>query len=237
MKQWQTKSGNKVTQLLGGRSNVFLLTHNKKNIIIDTSPKRKWKKLNARLKELNITHLDYLVLTHTHFDHADNARRVKDNYKAKVFVHKSEAGFLTSGGSSVPSGTNLFTRVITTLLAKQIGKKMSIEPCSYDYTVDSSYDLSGLGFNAYIMHTPGHSPGSMSVIVDDEIALVGDTMFGVLRNSVFPPFAADPCKMIESWRTLLETGCSIFLPSHGREKSRLQLSADYKKYRQTYNHN
>ena len=31
----------------------------------------------------------------------------------------------------------------------------------------------------------------MSLVIDDEIAIVGDTMFGVLKKSVFPPYADD----------------------------------------------
>jgi hydroxyacylglutathione hydrolase len=79
------------------------------------------------------------------------------------------------------------------------------------------------------MNTPGHTTGSMSVIVDDEVALVGDTMFGVFKRSVFPPFADDVSEMIKSWGKLLNSNCKFFLPSHGREKSREQLMTVYNK--------
>jgi glyoxylase-like metal-dependent hydrolase (beta-lactamase superfamily II) len=77
-----------------------------------------------------------------------------------------------------------------------------------------------MGFNAYILHTPGHSSGSVSIIVDDEIALVGDTMFGIFPWSVFPPFADDVKQMTESWGKLLETNCRLFLPGHGTANKR-----------------
>lgn len=79
------------------------------------------------------------------------------------------------------------------------------------------------------MHTPGHSIGSMSIIVDNEVAIVGDSMFGVFKWSVFPPFAEDCKQMIQSWGKLLETNCSIFIPSHGTENNRLLVQKDYKK--------
>jgi glyoxylase-like metal-dependent hydrolase (beta-lactamase superfamily II) len=47
-----------------------------------------------------------------------------------------------------------------------------------------------------------------------EIAIVGDAMFGVFRGSVLPPFGDDIGQMIQSWGSLLDTGCSVFLPAH-----------------------
>jgi len=234
MRQWITKNGEIVTQLLGGRSNVFLLAHNDRFIVVDTSPGYRWKKLDRRLKSLNISKIDYLLLTHTHFDHAGSSERLRQSYDAKVFVHKSEAGYLTSGNNPPVYGTNRYTRTIVRILAKAFLKKVKYQPCSCDCIVDSSFDLSESGFNAGIIHTPGHSPGSMSLIVNNEIAIVGDCMFGVFKTSAFPPFAYDPKQMVESWGKLLDTGCTTFLPSHGREKNREQLLNDYNKYNKIF---
>jgi len=63
--------------------------------------------------------------------------------------------------------------------------------------------------------------------VDDEIALVGDTLFGVLPRSVWPPFADDPARMVQSWGQLLETPCRLFLPGHGREIGRERLGRNF----------
>ena len=229
MKTWKTKSGYKIIRLLGGRSNVFLLSNAGKNILIDTSPKVFWKRLEKRIKSLDIKSIDYLILTHTHYDHAANSNILKKKYKSLVFVQQNEAGYLVNGENPVISSTNTVYKLIIKCLGKSLLKMMKYEPCNYDFLVDSHYDLSGLGFNAYILHTPGHTIGSMSVIVDDEIALVGDCMFGVFKSSVYPPFAENTKELIKSWGKLLETDCKLFLPSHGNEKNRRQLIKDYNK--------
>jgi glyoxylase-like metal-dependent hydrolase (beta-lactamase superfamily II) len=229
LKTWKTKSGYKIIQLLSGRSNVFLLTNGGKNILIDTSPKYMWNKLQKRLAALNVNHLDYLILTHTHMDHAENSHRIKGKYNALVIVHKNEASYLTSGNNIIPQGTNFFTRILMNFLAKYLAPRIRYKPCKYDYLVDTKFDLNDFGFNAYIMHTPGHTSGSMSVIIDDEVAIVGDTMFGVFKGSVFPPFANDIKQMINSWGKLLETNCSVFIPSHGSANSRSLVQKDYNK--------
>jgi hydroxyacylglutathione hydrolase len=229
MKTWETKSGYKIIQILSGRSNVFLLTNGEKNILVDTSPGYMWKLLVKRLNKLNIKSIDYLILTHTHADHSENAHSIKDKYKSLLFVHKEEASYLTSGDSFLPQGTTFITKIILNIGIKNIYAGFKNKPCQYDYLVDSEFDLKKFGFNAFILHTPGHSPGSMSVIIDNEIALVGDAMFGIFMGSVFPPFAYDVKLMVKSWGRLLETNCLVFLPSHGTANSRELVQKDFNK--------
>ena len=220
MNKWKTKSGYKIIQILSGRSNVFLLTNGNKNILIDTSVSRSWTRLQKQLD---------LVLTHAHIDHAANANRIKEKFNSKVVLHSKEENYLKNGDNILPKGTNIFTRSIVNIIGKNMFSAFKYELCEPDILVDSEYDLSKIGFNAYLMHTPGHTIGSISLVVDNEIALVGDTMFGIFRRSVFPPYAEDKNLMIKSWGKLLETECSEFLPSHGTANGRFIVQKDYNK--------
>lgn len=230
MRTWNTTSGYKITRVLSGRSNVFLLTNGEKNILIDTSPKFIWNKLERRLKSLEVDIIDYLILTHTHYDHAENSRKIKERYNAQIIVHKDEAAFLTSGENILPNGTNPVTKLIIRLFGERFLSKFSYEPCEYDLLVDTTFDLRDFGFNAYIIHTPGHTTGSMSIIIDDHVAIVGDTMFGVFKWSVFPPYANNITLMIDSWGKLLKTNCQVFLPSHGSANQRSLVQKEYNKW-------
>ena len=189
MKIWNTKSGNKIIQILSGRSNVFVLTNGIKNILIDTGTARKWEKLNSKLKSLNINKLDFLILTHTHFDHVANSFKLKTYYDPKVVVHRKEELYLSNGTNRFPRGTNPITRFLINVIGDKITYKYNFTPCQPDILFDSIFKFNELGFNAYLLETPGHSIGSISLIVDNEIAIVGDAMFGVLKSSIFPPFA------------------------------------------------
>jgi glyoxylase-like metal-dependent hydrolase (beta-lactamase superfamily II) len=229
MKSWKTKSGYNIIQILSGRSNVFLLTDGNKNILIDTSTIYMRNLLKKRLFKLNISKIDYLILTHSHSDHAGNSHWIKERFKSKVFIQKSESSYLTSGKNVLPKGTTWITRLLVNPLTKMLCSYVSYEPCQYDYLVDQVFDLNSFGFNAILLHTPGHTIGSLSVIVDKEVALVGDTMFGIFRGSVFPPYADDINQMINSWGILLETNCSIFIPSHGSANSRAAVQKEYEK--------
>lgn len=224
-----TKSGYKIIRVLSGRSNVFLLTDGQKNILIDSGPKKERKLLIKRLNKLNVIRIDYLILTHSHFDHCENAAYIREKYKAIIIIHKTEASLLASGDNILPNGTNPVTRLIVKLFSEKFIVAKRYEPCISDIQADAVYYLTSAGFDAYILHTPGHTPGSLSVIIDNEVAVVGDTMFGVFTGSVFPPFANDVKQMIYSWGLLLETGCSWYLPGHGSANERILVQSEYEK--------
>ena len=227
MKTWSTSSGIKLVQILSGRSNVFLITNNQKYILVDTSAEFMWKTLQKRLDSLHVKQIDLLILTHTHFDHAANACRIKEKYESAVIIHQSETRFLTTGENILPTGTNIFAKSLVKLFAKQFISIARFSPCNYDIIFDDFFALADYSINGYLIHTPGHTQGSISVIIDNEIALVGDTMFGIFWWTVFPPFAADQDLLINSWGKLLKTNCKVFIPSHGSANKRYLVEKDY----------
>jgi glyoxylase-like metal-dependent hydrolase (beta-lactamase superfamily II) len=229
MKRWETHNGYNIIRILSGRSNVFLLTDGKTNILVDTGPKFVWSILQRRLQKLKVEEIKLLILTHSHFDHAANACRIKKEYGCKVMIHSLEADYLLNGENIVPSGTNPVTGIMVKLLANRMLSVARYQPCTFDYAPESSFDLAEFGFNAAVIHTPGHTGGSMSIIVDNEIALVGDTMFGFFGWTNYPPFAVDPVQLVKSWGILVKTGCNVFLPSHGSAKTRAQVIKNFNK--------
>lgn len=227
MMTWLTSGGIRIIRVLSGRSNVFLVTNGTKNILVDTGCGFEWRLLKLRLNKLTVYHLDCLILTHSHFDHAGNATRIRKTFKTPVIIHSKEAQYLASGKGPVPAGTIGWSKAVAKMLSglgSSIGRYRS---CGHDINVESFYEMDYFGINAYIIHTPGHTAGSVSVIIDDEIAIVGDAMFGIFPGSAFPPFAEDPRQLINSWGKLLDTGCYLFLPSHGSANTRELVQKDY----------
>lgn len=232
LKQWQTTGGQRIYQVLQGRCNCFVLAQGNHYLLIDTGREHAWPELRQSLDRLGIDEhgLDALVLTHTHFDHAENAARVKERYHAPLLVHKNEAEYVKRGDTPLPAGTMFFTRWLLKLFRKKLQPHFRYRPVEADMLIEDRYDLRERGFEATLIHTPGHSAGSISLIVEHEIAIVGDAMFGVVPWSIYPPFADDPRQMIRSWNTLLDTGCSTFLPAHGSPNSRALVQHQYAKY-------
>jgi glyoxylase-like metal-dependent hydrolase (beta-lactamase superfamily II) len=220
-----------IRKLLSGRSNVFLVTNGNNHVIIDSGIAWMRKKLNSRLKAWGITHIDYLILTHCHFDHAGNAAWIKENFGAKAVVHKSEVAMLESGiNQELPDGLTALTRPVVRFLKHYFHPSAHFNPCKADILTDDLYDFKNEGLNVYIIHTPGHSEGSQTIVVDDEIALSGDSMFGIFPGSILPPFGNNLSLLVSSWEKQLKTGCTMFFPSHGFANSRKLVEKEYGNY-------
>lgn len=236
MKIWSTKHNHQVIHLNRTGSNCYLVRNGSHFLMIDTGWAIQWE---DREEVLNLTGvnselLDALILTHAHYDHAGLAARIKRQYDAPVIAHRLEAPLLKKGRAQFPKGSLILTQWILKKLEYVPAINVGYRPVEPDILVDETLDLEDIGFNVRIIHTPGHSAGSISVIVDNEIALVGDAMFGVKADSIFPPIADDPRQMVTTWRKLLETGANLYLPGHGGEVSRHLLQSEWEKYQEIY---
>jgi len=229
MKKWKTKNGVEIIQVLKGRSNSYLIHSEIGNVLLDTGKESAFRRLQENIEALKLPkkNIDLLIITHTHFDHCQNAFAIKKQFNCEIVMSENEAEYAELGFTPLPKGTFPLTRFISKL-GNRIGKsRFGYQPFVPDRLVTGKLNLEA--FRIILIPTPGHSIGSISVIVDNEIAVVGDTLFGVFRKSVFPPFADDVTEMVKSWGTLLLTPCHTFLPGHGSEVSRELLSEVEKK--------
>lgn len=235
MKKWTTRNGSEIYQLLTVRSNVFLLKSNQTTTLIDTSMSLNWHRLQRRIKRLGVTKIDYLFLTHTHFDHAGNAAKIKEKYGAQVIVHHLEAENVATGKNRLPVGTLVYSKMMIKIFETFFTKNFGYQPCQPDLIWNNQPIFENHEIDWQIISTPGHSVGSISLIVDQEIAFVGDAMFGMSRKSVFTPFAEDVPQLVATWGDLLQTPCSLFIAGHGWEISREKLEKNYTLFTQKLN--
>ena len=233
MKKWITTNGTEIYHLLREGSNVYLISTKQKHILVDTGYQFSYNRLikNIRSLKLNSNSIDILILTHTHFDHCRNAFSLKRDFGSRIIMSEFESPYTIAGYTPLPKGTFLIFRLLSNL-GNAIGKRLfGYHSFTADTLITDRYDLKNEGLDIKLINTNGHSIGSISVIVDNEIAIVGDAMLGKFKWSIFPPFADNVNEMISDWGKLLKTECNTFLPGHGKEIKRELVQKEFLKYR------
>ena len=229
---WKTDRKNEIFLAAGGRSNSYLIPTSDGNILIDTGVKSDYSGLRKNIASLHLVapKIDYLILTHSHFDHCRNVQRLVEEDGCQVIMSEREAGFASKGYTTIPKGTLGFTKFLS-----KVGTSIGASHFGYpafkaDVLVSERHVLMDDDIKVELISTEGHSTGSISIIIDNDIALVGDAVIGVIKNWLFPPFADNEKMVIQSWKKLLDTNCHLFLPGHGTPIHRDVLEKSYHKY-------
>jgi len=225
MESITTEQGTEIFKLTPARCNIFIVRRDSRTIMIDTGISFDRSRIEHALERKGIIP-EAVVLTHTHFDHAGNAAWLSREYGAEIVVQEDEKDVLARGDTPIPKGTYQFTKGLVSL-GKKIAPVFKYEPCKSDHVFKETFDLNRFGINGYIIHTPGHSPGGATVVIDNAVAIAGDSIIGTMPGSPFPPFADDEHQLIASWKKILGTGCHTFLPGHGKPVSRGELTVEY----------
>lgn len=190
-------------------------------ILVDSGNKGSEEKILKILTGLGLEPemLKLLILTHVHFDHAGSAGRLKELSGCRIMVHQSEEVRLMEGFTPIPAGTRWKAKFLVgvgRIFARKIG---SFPGAEADLLVAESFDLKEFGFPGKVIHAPGHTHGSMVVLMEGGELIGGDTIFGLEGKQHFPPFAEDLQDLVRSWERIRDMQPAMLYPAHGRSFS------------------
>ena len=193
-------------------------------IIIDTGLERIKEKYIEAFSEADIRMQDVnlIVVTHGHADHFSFAGEFKRMTGAPVLCHNLAITALRTGKSPeyVPREEKgkEFLELIGTLDLTPYG------PVDPDLTFENEFDLAPYGISGKVIHTPGHSDCSSSVVLDSGEAFVGDMLIdspltGEMR---LPYLASDESRLFQSYRKLLGM-TEVFYGGHGTHLFKMEM--------------
>jgi glyoxylase-like metal-dependent hydrolase (beta-lactamase superfamily II) len=179
-------------------SNCFVLKGTKKIALIDSTSFFNKKQLLAGLAKLAISKKDRLLILHTH-GHADHIGCDEFFPNAKIAMHKADAK-LINGKNEEFACTKFFPGTMLPKVSSTLRHNQKI-------------DLGGIALK--VIHSPGHTKGSVCFLLEKENALFsGDTLFaeGFGRTDLM---GGNSKKMVESLKKLQKMPLKALLPGHG----------------------
>ncbi len=189
-------------------------------ILIDTGFLGNVSDFTHQLERIGINPRDIslIIITHGHVDHISHAKELKEITGAKIVMHNLEKEILEKGLKVNPPGVTAWGRFLIKGLG-MLTPRLIIEPASVDIQIgESTFSLAPYGIDGEVIFTPGHSPGSISVLLGSGEVFAGDMAMNMLpmrRTPGLPIFAVDIQQVQESWKILLDKGAKTVFPAHG----------------------
>ncbi|MBU4256437.1 MAG: MBL fold metallo-hydrolase [Candidatus Thermoplasmatota archaeon] len=185
----------------GYDSNVYLIKCSKP-ILVDTGTGQGiyFKKMIENIEKLcSLKSIKTIVLTHMHFDHTGGTGKLQKLTDANLLIHEDDAGHVRIG-DNVATGARMFGGSMEPLNASVIGE------C-----------IDGGDIKLKVIHTPGHSPGSVSLYEPESKSLFsGDTVFADGSTGRWDLIGGNYSQLLNSVRKLSKLDVKNLYPGHER---------------------
>jgi len=201
--------------------NAYLVQNGDSFILIDTGARSKRAVIEQQLEECACSpgNLKCILLTHADFDHSGNALYLGRKYKTPVGIHKEEAVVLESGDMFIHRKKK--PKIIGFLLKTF----MSPEKFKPDFYLEDNDSIDRYGINARVIHTPGHSPGSVCILTSNGECFCGDLFINTEKPRVVK-LTDDQEQMQASVRKILAHDIRTIFPGHGGHFMRNELTTE-----------
>ena len=179
---------------------IYLIRFGEKAALIDAGCGGAHDNLASNISDVlpSDVEIEYLFLTHCHYDHTGGAEAIRDQYGCRIVAHELDAAFLENGDSTVTA-------------ANCYGAQM--KPLKVDYKISNREETFRVGDGILVAHhCPGHSPGSVVYLAElaPDLVLFGQDVHGPLDAS----FLSDRDDYKQSLKFLLGLKADILCEGH-----------------------
>lgn len=197
----------------------FLIEQGSKLFLIDTGFLGFEKKILSKIRRIGRkpSDLKLIVLTHDHIDHFGGLPDVYKKSQALVGCHELDGQGVKEGSKEISPPVNRAGKMLEALtkFSRPFIKTRGVAPHVH---LRDEMSLKEFGLAAKIIHTPGHTKGHISVLLEDGSAFTGDLVMGktvVNKKPSLGSFAENLKDVCRSWSKLLKSGAKMIYPAHG----------------------
>ena len=201
----------KLDRIQCGNGNCYLVSENENAILIDTCKSDSFEKIFNFCKPYNVR---LIVLTHGHFDHAQNAAPLSEALGAPVAMHKADIGLLNDNASQPLDSKGLLGKIVLNASLRSF-RNEKIPPFTPEVLLDEGDSLEEYGISAKILHLPGHTDGSIAVDVGSKHLFVGDALMNMFYPTTSMIFR-NKAEMLKSAERISSLGSRMIYFGHGK---------------------
>jgi hydroxyacylglutathione hydrolase len=194
-------------------SNAYVIELPSALVLVDAGSPGDEKKILTRLDTFGGKPLQLIYITHAHLDHYGAAASIQRATNAPLAIHAEDASALSKGETHL--GYVRGRGRLTAALMPIVRRLFPVEPIRADHVVQDGQDMQDFGMPGYVLHTPGHTPGSTSLIVDGRLAFVGDLLSTSNKPHTQRLYANDWSEIDKSLERLKTLDLEWLYPGHG----------------------
>lgn len=212
----------KIFIIRSGINNCYIIKANNNAIMVDAGQPKQVRTFLKHFKQFSIQPEDIklIILTHGDFDHVGSSKDLQKLTGAKLVIHEKDRKNLEEGIFNWPPGVTRWGKISHFLFSPLVQKILKFEQAKADIVLDSNaFLLNDFGIDGKVVHTPGHTQGSISVVLDSGDAFVGCMAHNRLPFTTrpsLPIYAEDISQLKKSWKILLDNNAKTIYPGHGK---------------------
>jgi glyoxylase-like metal-dependent hydrolase (beta-lactamase superfamily II) len=204
--------------------NAFLVRVHDGFILIDTGLAMHWEKLEKELMSADCLpdKLKLVIVTHGDLDHVGNCAKLQEKYKCKIAMHKDDS-LMVENGLLLKRKARSLTAKVFSIIRRLFRRKFTFDKFKPDVYLSEGQNLNEYGFNAKVLHIPGHTKGSIGILTDDGNLFAGDT-FTNKRKPEIANYIENHLELENSINRLKKMNIKMIYPGHGKPFEMEQLA-------------
>ncbi len=193
-----------------GNGSCYIVENGRGGILVDTGRREYADRV---MEQCRIYHVGLIVLTHAHFDHAENAAEIAGALGIPIGMSERDCNLIASNNRQALCAETFLGKMVLAASLRDFSRR-KMQTFTPDVLLEDGDRLTDYGIDAAVIALPGHTEGSIGLDVDSAHLIVGDALMNMFYPTVSMLYH-DRNDMLASARKISALGDRTIYFGHG----------------------